>query len=428
MKSIAIIGTGIAGMSAAARLHPHFKITLYERNAYIGGHTNTVVSTGPGPDVPIDTGFMVYNEATYPRLTRLFADLKVETMPTEMSFGVYHPEEDYFWSSRFPEGLFARKRNLISPRFWTMFRDIFHFRRHALNLLENPSLQQATLAEFVLQCGLSDAFVRAYLVPMASSIWSTPPDDMLGFPAITLIHFMRNHRLLNVHQQHPWRTVVGGSRSYREKLIASFRDRIHTSRAATRVELSEQGAFVTDIDDHREQYDGVLIATHADEALDLIAQPTSAQSAILGAFKYSANDVCLHCDEGVMPPRRTAWVSWNHRADRIEDGTLQASTHYWMNKLQQLPTTTNWFVSVNPPPGLIDSHKICWNTTYHHPNFDLCSIQAQSRLPELNSHDRIWFAGSYFRYGFHEDALMAGQDAAESIYHRYYHDAAVVSL
>jgi uncharacterized protein len=413
METVAVIGTGIAGMAAAARLHPTCALTLYERNRYIGGHTNTVeVETPQGP-LGIDTGFMVYNEATYPRLTRLFAELGVETIPTKMSFGVHHVPSGFCWSSTLAARWYGQWQTLRSARFWRMLREVVRFNRLAREALERGELS-GSLADFLARHRFSQLFSDFYLLPMTGAIWSTPRDQMLAFPVETLFRFLSNHALLGLTSHHPWRTVKGGSRHYRERLIAPFRERIRTASAAARVERLPEGVQVTDLEGRTERFDRVVIATHADEALALLAAPSDLERRLLGSFRYSASDVVLHHDENVLPPRRAHWTAWSYRLDLDPEGHPQASTHYWMNQLQDLPGPQTHLVSLNAPEGLIRPTRVAWQTTYHHPTFDEAAWRAQSELPRLN-HDRLFFAGSYFRYGFHEDALMAGQDAADAL-------------
>lgn len=432
MRSVAIIGTGIAGMSAAARMASSCDLTLYERNGYVGGHTNTVEVFDGHAQVPVDTGFMVYNEVTYPRLTQLFDSLGVETMETDMSFGVYHVGQNLYWSSRLPTGLFAQRRNLGSPRFWRLLSEINRFNRSAQKVLNEKSWAHATLADFIHEERFSRTFLDLYLLPMIAAIWTSPHDQMLEFPASTLIRFLHNHGLLGFTTQHPWRTIKGGSRSYREKLIAPFRERIQTHRPAVEVTPTGDGkAAVTDDTGARATFDAVVIATHADEARALLRTPTFEEDRLLSAFRYGANTVALHSDPRVMPPRRSAWASWNYRVEPSVDktGPVRASTHYWMNRLQGVSDQQDFFVSVNAPTGTVHSDKLHWKATYHHPYFDLSAARAQTELSNLNRQGPLYFAGSYFRYGFHEDALMAGQDAADAaLRHLHASSASIVSL
>ena len=423
MERIAIIGTGIAGLGCARQLQGRAHLTLFERESWVGGHTNTVeVTAHPGDQggadgdrVPIDTGFMVFNRVTYPRLCALFDELDVPIKPTSMSFGVHHVGEGLAYASGGLAELFAQPQNALSPGFWGMVRDITRFNRRAQETLDDKTAHGLSLATFLERERLGRRFRDHYLVPMTGAIWSTPPDRMLDFPAATLFRFMSNHGLLRMKGHHPWYTVDGGSRAYRERLIAPFRDRIATGRAATRVErLPGKGVTVICERGAQETFDRVVIATHADEALALLAVPTSDERRLLGVFRYQKNPVLLHTDAGVMPRARRAWASWNYRLDPAENGGVRASTHYWMNNLQGVSETQDYFVSVDDP-GLVDLEKVLWSHTYTHPTFDEATAAAQPELPHLNATGPIYFAGSYFRYGFHEDALMAGQAAAEAV-------------
>ena len=415
METVAIIGTGIAGMAAAARLHGRCRLTLFEKNDYVGGHTNTVdVDRDDGLKLGVDTGFMVYNEVTYPRLTRLFEELGVPTIETDMSFGVHHGPTGFQWSSRAAIDWPQHLSTLLRPRFLRMLREVVRFNRLATASLQSGLLEEYSLGQFLRTHRFSRLFIDAYIVPMTAAIWSTPHCTMVEFPAATLFRFMHNHGLLGIKSQHPWRTVLGGSRHYRKKLIAPFAEAIHTARPARHLERGPDGVQVVDAAGRRETFDRVVVATHADEALALLTQPTRDEQRLLGAFRYSPNEVVLHRDTRVLPASRSRWASWNYRYEVDSTGQAFASTHYWMNRLQRLPGPTDHLVSVNPKPGQIAPETVDWSTTYHHPTFDEAAIAAQLDLPKLNS-GRIFFGGSYFRYGFHEDALAAGQDAADAL-------------
>ncbi|MCC5840567.1 MAG: FAD-dependent oxidoreductase [Opitutales bacterium] len=414
MEKVAIIGTGIAGMSAAYKLHGRAHLTLFERENYIGGHTNTVSVEHAGEVVAMDTGFMVYNEVTYPNLIALFEELDVPTKQTDMSFGVNHVPSGIAYCGSNLNQLFAQRSNALRPDFWRMIRQILRFNREATALLDQPGAEQKTLREFLQEGRYSRAFSDYYLLPMTGAIWSTPPDAMLEFPALTLIRFLRNHGLLGVNTHFQWRTVEGGSRAYRERLIAPFRDRFHLRRPARAVEVRERGASVFDGEGNREDFDHVVIATHADEALALRVNPTEREVGLLRHFHYEPNRVTLHTDERVMPATRRAWAAWNYRVDPRKDGAASPSTHYWMNALQGVSERHNYFVSVNDP-GIARPGTILWEKTYDHPLFDAATQKAQKDLPSLNAGGPVYYAGSYFRYGFHEDALMAGLDAAAAL-------------
>jgi uncharacterized protein len=435
-RSIAIVGSGIAGMSCAWALHPYADITVYEAGAHIGGHTNTVAATENGRSIPVDTGFMVYNEVTYPLLKQLFADLGVETRGAPMSFGVNIPHLNLEYAGTNLNALFAQRRNAVSPRFWGMLRDILRFNRLGRDLLESPSIDQLDLDAFVRRHHFGQAFVDHYLVPMTSAIWSTPPDDMLRFPVASLLRFMDNHGLLGVASHFQWRTVVGGSREYRRRLTAPFRKRIAIHSPVTSVRVSPSGVQVTIADTVTARYDAVVLATHADQALELLAKPSTTQLQLLRPFRYAHSSVLLHTDPAVMPRTKRAWAAWNYR---IEQSALsqpdagvatpdchtstapakspsEPSTHYWMNALQALDTSTNYFVSLNAQ-SLINPDRVVHRQLASHPMFDRATRQVQQSLHLLNDSGPLYFCGSYFRYGFHEDALMAGLAAAIRILH-----------
>ncbi|MCC5806336.1 MAG: FAD-dependent oxidoreductase [Opitutales bacterium] len=413
METIAVIGTGISGMAAALRLHELAHLTLFERETWVGGHTNTVIVREEAETVPVDTGFMVYNEVTYPRLTRLFAELNVPTMPTEMSFGVYHAGADLSYCGSSLNRIFGDRRNLARPRFYGMLRDILRFNREAPGILDSPENELMTLDEFLARGRYGSMFRDFYLIPMTGAIWSTPPDRMLRFPARTLVRFLHNHGLLGVNTHFPWRTVRGGSREYRERLIAPFRDRIRTGCPARSVHVGPDYAEVRDAAGRAHRFDRVVIATHADEALALRSNPSQDEERLLGVFRYTKNPVKLHTDASVMPPQRRTWASWNYRMDPSPDGG-RASTHYWMNSLQKVSAQTDYFVSVDDP-GLVDPAKVLWEKDFTHPTFDCATRAAQEELPRLNQGRRVYYAGSYFRFGFHEDGLMSGLDAADAV-------------
>lgn len=414
MESLAIIGSGIAGMGCAHYLKDRYQLTIYEQAGWIGGHTNTVTVEEKGREVPIDTGFMVYNEVTYPRLIRLFKELEVETQPTDMAFGVFQTAAHFYWCSTGVNGLFAQRGNLLKPNFWAMIWDISRFNKDARELLSDPLDTTLSLGDFVRQRGYSEGFVQYYIVPMSAAIWSTPGDQMLDFPAHTLARFFHNHGLLGIRGHLPWRTVTGGSKQYREKLIAPFRKAIREGCGATEIERRSDGVWVTDSSGEVSRYDKVIVATHADQALRLLNQPDEAESQLLGSFRYSRNDVLLHTDTNVMPPSRRAWASWNYRIVESPQGSMTASTHYWMNALQKVSEAENYFVSVNHPE-LVDPEKVLWQTVYEHPTFDRAALEAQIHLDDLNVDGPVYFCGSYFRYGFHEDALMSAELLCEHL-------------
>jgi predicted NAD/FAD-binding protein len=412
-ERIGIIGSGIAGMGAAWQLRNHANITLIEREARPGGHTNTVTVEENGQEVPIDTGFIVFNHATYPNLVRLFEELGVETKPSEMSFSVQHVPSGLEYNGMGLDKLFAQRGNILNPRFHALVFQILRFFRVARALLDKPDSLNCTVAEFVHRNALGVDFLNLYLIPMSSAVWSTDPRQMLDFPALSLIRFFQNHGFLGVTTHHPWFTVSGGSRTYRDKLLAHLRP-VQLPAKAVEVKESETSATVRIKDGTVREFDRVIIAAHADEALAMLATPDEAHSRLLGAFGYQKNTATLHTDHSVMPRIRRAWASWNYRVDQDVHGDREATTHYWMNALQGVSKARDYFVSVNGADK-IRPETILYQTDYEHPVYTLRAMEAQRELPALNTRSprqRIFFCGSYFRHGFHEDAYSSAVDLA----------------
>jgi predicted NAD/FAD-binding protein len=414
VTSVAIIGTGIAGMGCGHFLHPSHRLTFYERNDYVGGHTNTVTVDEEGTPVHVDTGFMVYNEATYPNLTRLFALLGAPTMDTDMSFSVQHTPSGLEWCGSGLDGLFAQRRNLLRPAHYRFLGEVHRFNTTSPEILEDETFAGVTLGEYVAAEGYSDDFLWKYLIPMGSAVWSSPPAEMLAFPARTLVQFFKNHGFLGLNTQHQWKTLAGGSQRYREKLIAPFRDAIQCGRAALRVERTGSGATVHAADGSAEPYDRVIIAAHADEALALLAAPTANERRLLAPFRYQMNTATLHTDPSVMPRTRRAWSSWNYRLDKAADGSTATTTIYSMNRLQKVSRRKEYFVSINDP-GLVRRERILRTFTYAHPLFSVEAARAQRELPSLNASGPVYFCGSYFRFGFHEDAFTSALELCRTI-------------
>ena len=418
MARIAIIGSGIAGLGCAHFLHRHHDITVFESDRHVGGHANTVETPEPGTDapLPIDTGFMVFNRVTYPHLCRLFDQLKVPVKKTSMSFAVRDDESGLEWCGTSLNHLFAQRRNLFNPRFIRMLFAVNRFNREAIAALDDPSIAQVSLADFVRDRNYGDDFFNLYLVPMSSAVWSTPPELMLEFPAASLLRFFHNHGFLGLHTQHQWWTVDGGSREYVTRLTAPWRDRIQLNNAATRIVRTGRNIIVMTQRGEARSFDQVILATHADTALRLIVNPTPDEARLLGAFSYQANTATLHTDQRVMPRTRLAWSSWNYQLVRGQDGRMEPATHYWMNSLQGVSEREQFFVSINRADDIAPS-QLRQTIPYTHPLFNLAALEAQNELPALNADasgtTNTYFAGSYFRHGFHEDGFMSAVQLCE---------------
>ena len=414
-ERLAVIGGGIAGLGAAWLLRNRYDVTVFERERHIGGHSNTVEVDENGRRVPIDTGFMVFNKVTYPYLVRLFDELRVPIKPTEMSFSVRNDELDIEYNGMGLNRVFAQRANLVRPRFLKLLAQIMRFFRVANASLDDESLEKMSLDEFVRRHRLGDDFLRLYLVPMSASIWSITPGGALDFPAATLVRFFHNHGFLGVTTHHPWFTVDGGSREYVKRMLADL-PRTHASSPVASVEASADQATVRTKDGAAHTFDRVILAAHADESLALLQSPTPLQEKLLSAFRYQANETLLHTDATVMPQRKLAWAAWNYRMEPSGEGE-RPSTHYYMNRLQGVSDRENYFVSLNYADR-IDPEKVLWRTNYTHPIFDRGALMAQHHLPSINAESpdqRIFFCGSYFRYGFHEDALASGVQCAHAV-------------
>ncbi len=419
MTSVAIIGTGIAGLGCAHLLKGRFKVVLFEKENRIGGHSNTVEVEENGQRLPVDTGFMVFNKITYPNLVKLFEQLDVPIKPTTMSFSVQHLPSGLEWNGAGLNRLFAQRRNLLRPRFWKLLLTINRFNKEAPRLLEDPAFEDTTLRELAQQRGYGEDFLHHYLIPMGAAVWSTPPARMLDFPAMTLMRFWKNHGFLGLDTHFQWWTIEGGSREYVKRLIAPFRDSIRTREAVVSVRrLSDGRAEIVSSSGQKEIFDRVILACHADEALALLDRPDEEERNLLSLFEYQNNTAIIHTEVRFMPKRRLCWASWNYRIEVGADGApLPPTVHYWMNSLQGVSKKINYFVSLNVQDQ-IDPEKILHRIEYTHPLFSTEAVHAQTKLPALNrrsASQAVFFCGSYFKYGFHEDALSAGLDAARAV-------------
>lgn len=421
--NIAVIGSGISGLSAAYRLKDKARVTLFESGDYFGGHTHTVDITLPTPNGPVthgvDTGFLVYNERTYPNLIALFAELGVQTVPTDMSFSVQAPYPDQSgrieWSGNNLATVFAQKRNLVNPRFLGMLSDLLRFNRLCTDLAtqgKDAELQQP-LATFLDTHRFGQAFRDWYFLPMLGSIWSCPTDQMLQFPVATMIRFCHNHGLLQVNHRPQWYTVVGGARHYVDKIIHALPDaRLNTP--VLQVRRDPHGVSVVTAAG-TERFDQVVIATHSDQALRLLAEPSADEQAVLSAIRYQPNLAVLHTDASVLPTRPAAWAAWNYeRAAHASQESAQVCLHYLLNKLQPIPFAQPVVETLNPVRP-IAADKVLATFDYSHPVFDMAAIAAQRRVPALQGQQRTWFCGAWTGYGFHEDGLKSGLAVAEGL-------------
>lgn len=410
-KRIAVIGSGISGLSAAWLLSQAHSVTLYESADRLGGHSSTVEAPSPSGPIAVDTGFIVYNEANYPNLTALFDHLGVPTKPAHMSFAVSIDDGAFEYSSHGLRALFAQKRNYASPKFWRMIGDLLRFQKEAPRDLPALELSGITLDAYLTRGGYGPLFREAHLLPQAAAIWSCSMGQMAGYPAASFIRFYMNHNLLKLDLKPTWRTVDGGSREYVRRLADAFSGTVVTGAEISGVVRGLDGAAIRFDDGRLERFDAVVIATHADQALRLLDAPSADDRRLLGTIPYRPNRVILHRDTGLMPQRRKAWAAWTHLgySDRAGEGGVT----YWMNELQSLPGPP-LFVSLNPArepdPGLVIGE---WD--YEHPVFDTAAVTAQAELWSLQGRRNVWFAGAWFGSGFHEDGLQAGLAVAEQL-------------
>ncbi len=406
---IAVVGTGISGMSAAWLLSPKHHITVFEKQGRLGGHTNTVNVGQHG----IDTGFIVYNEKNYPNLIALFEYLNIPTNKTEMSFGVSIGQGQFEYSGTNIWGMLAQRRNALRPKFWALLFDILRFYREAHGALTDTTLQNLTLGAYLTEHKYSESFIKDHILPMGAAIWSTPMDKMLDYPLEAFVRFCDNHGLLQLSDRPQWRTVTGGSQKYVEKITAPYADNIHLNRGVTKVWSDENASYILDNNGLIEEFDHVVMATHADETRKILPESYEAEQALLKHFHYQPNTAYLHTDENLMPKTKRAWSSWNYIRENLKSEDEVCVT-YWMNKLQNIPHHTNYFVTLNPM-RMPREDQIIKSFLYHHPVFDTQAIWAQKRLWNLQGVRRIWYCGSYFGHGFHEDGLQSGLAVAEHL-------------
>jgi predicted NAD/FAD-binding protein len=417
---VAVIGTGIAGNAAAWTLSKRYPVTVYDRELRPGGHSHTVTIDYDGTPLAVDIGFIVYNELNYPDLTALFAHLGVETVESCMSFAVTADAGRFEWKGGGGDwretagGLFAQPRNLLSPSYLRMLRDILTFNTQSVADDAAGQLTGLTLGEYFHKRKFAPRLLTDYLAPMGAAIWSAPAREMLDFPAENFVAFFSNHRLLQFDRP-VWRTVKGGSHRYVEKMTSAFRDKLRLGCAVRSIERTPHGVVVHDSHGRSDSYDRVVIAAHSDQALAMLSDADSRERAVLGAIAYAPNTVYLHRDVRLMPKRRRAWASWNFLRWQRE-GTIEndVAVTYWMNRLQGIDNDKPLFVSLNPPfepaPALTFGKYIC-----EHPRYNAAAFAAQRRLGEIQGRRHTWFCGAWTGYGFHEDGLRSGLAVAEAL-------------
>lgn len=411
---IAIIGGGISGMLTAYLLSRRHDVTLFEANDYLGGHTRTLDVQGGGSTLGVDTGFIVFNERTYPNFCRLLDKLQVASRPAPMTFSVSCERTGLEYGTRTLGTLFAQRRNLFSPSFIRMIREIFRLRREFDGILESPD-RGLPLGELLEKRRYSRRFIEQFLVPFGASIWSVDADTFHRFPAETFVRFFKNHGFFEVENPVQWRVVTGGSRSYIGPLSASFSRDIRLECPVTRVARREDGVSVATAAG-REDYDEVVLAVHSDQALAMLADPTPKEREILGSMPYVENEVTLHTDRAALPRRRPVWSSWNYIIPR--DPLRRVAVTYDMNILQGLETDDEYCVTLNRP-DLVDPGRVVSSTALHHPVYLPEGVSARSRFAEISGADRTHYCGAYWGYGFHEDgvrsALEVGRHFGEGL-------------
>lgn len=411
--SIAVIGSGVAGLTAAYLLDRKHNVSLFEKNNYLGGHTNTIViKDGADAGSPVDTGFIVMNHKNYPVLTKLFDHLGVELRNSSMSFGYLCENTGLQYSSRGVNGLFAQRGNVFNSQFRNMIKDIFRFYKISKEGLENGRIGEVTLGEYLYANDFSEMFIKHHIIPMGAAIWSTPDEGMMNFPAESFLRFLNNHGLLTLNGQPQWKTVKGGSHEYVKKMRNSFTGHIYNNSKVTEVTRGENGVTVSVADGTTLTFDYVVIAAHADEAFKMLKDPSVDEKTLLEPWYYQKNRTILHTDGSIMPTIRHARGSWNFIRERPKGDDISLSLTYHMNRLQGLKTAKQYYVTLNTGKD-IPSDAIIEEIDYYHPVYTFESMKTQSRLPGLNGVNRTYFCGSYFGYGFHEDAVRSALDVTK---------------
>ncbi|WP_105214110.1 NAD(P)/FAD-dependent oxidoreductase [Pseudoalteromonas sp. T1lg22] len=413
MKNIAIIGSGIAGLTSAHLLAKKHQVKVFEKNNYIGGHTATVDVTIDGQTLAVDTGFIVFNDRTYPKFEKLLEEIGIGRQPTQMSFSVHHCDTGFEYNGHTLSTLFAQRRNLLRPKFWHLLWQIVRFNRICKDMYKSGDFQQGdTLGEFLDRHGFNDFFRQHYILPMGAAIWSTSLKQMNDFAIDFFVRFFYHHGLLDITNRPQWYVIPGGSREYIAPLTESFKEQIELGAHIDRVERKEQGVVIHLNDGRSEHFDAVVFACHSDQALALLADSSEAEQQVLGAIPYTANSVVLHTDSSLLPKRPAAWASWNYRLDNNVDRA--AVVTYNMNILQGLSSEQPLCVTLNGDEVIAEEH-ILRHFTYHHPVFNQQSLRAQQRRDEINGKQHTYFCGAYWYNGFHEDGVRSAVDVAKAL-------------
>lgn len=408
MAKIAVIGSGISGMSAAYLLSVANEVTLFEKQAVVGGHTRTKTVEVKGRELAVDTGFIVFNHINYPELVGMFRHLGIATQKSDMTFGFTMNNGAFEWGAENLNAVFAQRSNLLNPAFYGMIRDVLRFFKHAPACIEQPT--DLTLGDLVERLSLGARFRDRFIIPMGAAIWSCPAEKMLDFPAKTFVQFFRNHGLLSLSGQHQWYTVTGGSQNYVREITKPLRGNVLVNKGIRKVWSESGKAMLETTSGEKHAFDHIVLASHADQSLAMLADATEEEKRILGAFTYQKNQAFLHSDESVMPKRKACWSSWNYAADT----TSQVAVTYWMNRLQGIDKQYPLFVTLNPVQP-IARDKIYDEHMFEHPVFTREAIAAQALIPSIQGKRNLWFCGAYQRYGFHEDGLMSGIAVAKAL-------------
>lgn len=416
-QRIAVIGSGISGIAAAYLLQKKHSVTLFEKDNRLGGHTNTVIlPSGPDAGTPVDTGFIVFNDRTYPTFISLLKQWEVVSQPSDMSFSFWNSATGFGYAGTNLNGLFANRRHFFSRRFWAFLKEIRRFNGLGLcDLIQNPqALQEITLGEYIQKHSFSEDFCRWYLLPMAAAIWSASQKLIYEFPTFTFLRFFQNHGLLELSKRPQWRVIKGGSKAYLEAFQKKFSGQIYCNEGAVKIVRHPGKIEIQTSQNRRHFFDSAVIACHANDALEIIDSPTKDERKLLGAWSYSTNKTYLHTDLSFMPKKRAAWASWNYLQDDSSQREHDVTLTYDMNRLQSLKTKKRYLVTLNPVRP-IASDQVVTEIVYTHPQYTLEAIRSQNQLDQLQGVDRLYFAGAYFGFGFHEDGAKSGVEVASKL-------------